>query len=249
MEPQALTWHEFFERHAPHYDQNPFTRNTQVEVQFLVERMGLKPSMRVLDAGCGTGRHSVELAKRGMFMVGVDLSPAMLSVAKEKGDAAGLEIEWVEANLTEWQRPGAFEAAICLCEGGFGLINQDEDGVTHDLAILRNISASLVVGAPFILTALNGYALIRRMTDEAVTQGAFDPATMVLHHLDEMDLPEGPIQLIVKERLFIPPEVIALMRFAGFEVDAVYGGTAGEWGERPLKLDEIEMMIIARKAR
>ncbi len=249
MEPQALTWHEFFERHAPHYDQNPFTRNTQVEVQFLVERMGLKPSMRVLDAGCGTGRHSVELAKRGMFMVGVDLSPAMLSVAKEKGDAAGLEIEWVEANLTEWQRPGAFEAAICLCEGGFGLINQDEDGVTHDLAILRNISASLVVGAPFILTALNGYALIRRMTDEAVTQGAFDPATMVLHHLDEMDLPEGPIQMIVKERLFIPPEVIALMRFAGFEVDAVYGGTAGEWGERPLKLDEIEMMIIARKAR
>lgn len=247
MEPQSLSWHEFFERHAAHYDRNPFTSNTKVEVQFLVERMGLKPSMRILDAGCGTGRHALELTERGMYVVGVDFSAAMLAQARAKAAQRGLEVEWVEADLTEWSRPGGFEAAVCLCEGGFGLINTDDDGVTHDLKILRNIADSLVPGAPFILTALNGYSLIRRMSDEAITQGAFDPATMVLHHLDTIDLPEGPLSMIVKERLYIPPELVAMMRFAGFEVEAVYGGTAGEWGERPLKLDEIEMMVVARK--
>lgn len=243
MHANPQTWREFFDRHAPFYEQNPFTQNSKVEVQFLIDVMGLKPGMRLLDAGCGTGRHAVLLQESGMSVTGVDFSAGMLEVARAKGSGA----EFIESDLTQWSSPGAYDAAVCLCEGGFGLINTDEDGVAHDLAILRNISASLRPGAPFLMTALNGYAVIRRVTDAHVENGAFDPVHMNLYHLDEMKLPEGDVQMMVKERLFIPTEVVAMLRTVGLQPISVWGGTAGDWGQRPLKLDEIEAMYLARK--
>lgn len=245
IEPRS--WREFYESHAPHYDQNPFTKNTLVECQFLSEKMKLKPKMRLLDVGCGTGRHAIELAKAGVEVTGIDISPAMLAVAREKAAEAGVNVEWIEADATAWQGPGSFDAAICLCEGGFGLVNHNEDPVTHDLNILRNISASLKPGSPFILTALNGYSIIRRVTDEHVEQQSFDPATMDMIYIDEMNLPEGPTPMLIRERLFIPPEVKSMMFHAGFEVSNIWGGTAGNWGERPLLMDEIEAMYFATK--
>lgn len=246
-EPQSITWKEFFQRHAPHYDRNPFTQNTRVELQFIQEALNLVPGESVLDIGCGTGRHSVGLAAAGLKVTGIDFSPEMLAIAKERAAESQVEVEWIEADATEWSRQNSFDAAICLCEGGFGLINQDQDGVTHDVAILKNIYESLKPGGQLLLNALNGFAMIRRLQDEDIESGAFQPDTMTLFHVDEMNLPEGTVAMIVKERLFIPSELIAMMRFVGFEVQNLWGGTAGEWGRRPLKLDEIEMMVRATK--
>jgi cyclopropane fatty-acyl-phospholipid synthase-like methyltransferase len=65
-------WRAFFDGHAPFYMQNVFTRNTRAEVEFLVEELRLTTGDRVLDVGCGTGRHAVPLARRGCRMVGID---------------------------------------------------------------------------------------------------------------------------------------------------------------------------------
>lgn len=243
------SWREFFESHAAHYDQNVFTRNTRVEVQFLLDLMDLPRGSSILDMGCGTGRHSVELARQGFLVTGVDRSMAMLAQARAKARAAGVEVCWVEADATAFVADKAHDAAICLCEGAFGLVEHDEDPLTHDMAILRNVAASLKPGAPFVLTALNGYALIRRMTDRDVDAGTFDPASMLAQYVDQMDLPEGQRAVLVRERLFIPPELAAMTYHSGFDVEHVWGGTAGDWGKRPLKLDEIEVMLVARKRR
>lgn len=53
------------------------------------------PSAGVLDAGCGTGRVAIELARRGVDVVGVDLDPAMLATARDKAP----DLRWVEADL------------------------------------------------------------------------------------------------------------------------------------------------------
>ena len=240
-------WQEFFDRHAPHYDENVFTKNTRVEVDFLFDIMDLKPGMAILDVGCGTGRHSVELAKRGLHVTGLDLSENMLAQARSKAQAAGVEVQWVHGNATTFAFATPFDAAICLCEGAFNLLDPEEDGLTHDLAILRNIANALKPNAPFVLTAMNGYATIRQMTDEAVAAGQFDPATMRSQYEDEMQLPEGMVVVPIRERLFIPPEITAMLHHAGFDVLKIWGGTAGEWGQRPIKLDEIEVMFVARK--
>ena len=97
------------------------------------------------------------------------------------------------------------------------------------------------------MTAMNGYATIRRATDEFVEQGSFDPGTMVMAYADEWELPEGKVPMLIRERLFIPPELASMLHHAGFAVEHIWGGTAGEWGERPLKLDEIEVMFTAHK--
>lgn len=245
--PQPIPWREFFDRHAPRYDENVFTKNTKVEVQFLVDVMKLEPGMRLLDVGCGTGRHAVELASLGLKVTGVDFSSGMLDQARQKADDRGVDVEWVNADVTQWARVGSFDAAICLCEGGFGLADLDADPVRHDLNLLTNVGASLTSGAPFVMTGMNGLAPLRRLTDEHVTQGSFDPATMTLHHLDTLELPEGQVVMPLKERLWTPPEVVALLFHAGFHEVSVWGGTAGEWGQRPLRLDEIEAMYSCRR--
>ncbi len=226
---------------------NSFTGSTLAEVDFLLERMRLPAGATILDIGCGTGRHSVELAKRGYRVTGVDLSDGMIAEAKIAASEANVDVHWIVGDAKATLPDGPFDAAICLCEGGFGLVEQDEEPVGHDLAILRNAFASLKPGAPFVLTALNGYEIIRRMKDENVASGVFDPGTMVARYEDEWELPEGKRRMRIKERLFIAPELVAMLRHVGFEVEHVWGGTAGDWGERPIKLDEIEAMYWCRK--
>jgi 2-polyprenyl-3-methyl-5-hydroxy-6-metoxy-1,4-benzoquinol methylase len=240
-------WKRFFDAHAPRYMENVFTRHTKAEIDFLLGLFPLARGARVLDMGCGTGRHSVELASRGFTVTGVDLSTGMLEQARKAAQAANVSVEFIEEDATKWRSSEPFDAAICLCEGAFGLINAKEEPEEHDRAILSNISSSLKPNGPFLLTGLNGYSVIRRMTDELVQQGQFDPATMVADYYDEWDLPEGTMPIRVRERLFVPPEIVRMLVEAGFDVDHVYGGTAGAWGRRPLSLDEIEAMFVCRR--
>ena len=67
---------------GPAYLRNAFTKGTEQEVDFLVDALGLEPGMRVLDVGCGPGRHSLALARRGIAVHGVDLSPDFIALAR-----------------------------------------------------------------------------------------------------------------------------------------------------------------------
>jgi len=66
------------------YLRNAFTRGTEQEVAYLVDALRLEPGQRVLDVGCGPGRHSLALARRGLEVLGVDLSPDFLALARDK---------------------------------------------------------------------------------------------------------------------------------------------------------------------
>ena len=240
-------WMSFFDEHAPRYMENAFTANTRAEVEMLIELFALPLGARILDIGCGTGRHAVALASRGYRVTGVDISEGMLAEARKAADAEGVSVDWIHADATSWEPDLLYDAVICLCEGGLGLADFSEDPVAHDLAILRRIYGALRPNGMFITTTMNGYAIIRQMTDEHVQAGAFDPATMLAAYDDEWDLPGGKRTMRIRERQFIPPEMVAMLRFVGFAVDHVWGGTAGAWGKRPLKLDEVEAMYVCHK--
>ncbi len=240
-------WAEFFDGHAPAYMSNPFTRGTIKEIDFLTEELSLSPKSRILDIGCGTGRHSIELARRGYQITGVDISSGMLTEAKRAAEEAGVLVEWVHSDATKFRSKKLFDAAICLCEGAFALLTVDDDPAAHDLAILRNINASLKRRGRFILTTPNGFAKIRKHDQKDVENGTFDSLTLVETFTVEWDTPQGKRSVLVRERGYLPQQFAAILSETGFTVESIWGGTAGNWARRRIELDEIEIMVIATK--
>jgi cyclopropane fatty-acyl-phospholipid synthase-like methyltransferase len=226
---------------------NVFTKDTLGEVDFLIAELNLPPGSAILDMGCGTGRHSVELARRGYRMTGVDLSVGMLAQAQQAAQAAGVIVEWVQSDARAFASAPRFDAAICLCEGAFGLVGTGEDPEAHDPAILQRIYAALKPGAPFILTALNGLRAIRAVSQQDVESGKFDPLTLVEIYEMEIETTQGKRTMVVHEKKHLPQDLKRLCQQAGFQVLHLWGGTAGNWGRRPVELDEMEVMLLARK--
>ena len=240
-------WQEFFDQHARDYMKNPWTGATQAEADFIVSELGLQPGGRILDVGCGTGRHAVELARRGYRVTGVDISAGMLDQARQVTDISGAQLDLVQADATRLPLVSGFDAAICLCEGAFGLLGIEDDPESHELDILTRMCAALKPGAGAMVTGLNGLAKIRQFSQEDVDRGKFDPYYLVENFHMEWETPEGKKSVPVRERGYLPSQFVDLFQKAGFKVENIWGGTAGRWGRRPVDLDEIEILVIARK--
>ncbi len=86
--------------------------------RFLVEEVGGLPPGRALDVACGEGRNAVWLAELGWAATGVDFSPAGLGKGRRLAEARGVDVSWVEADVTAWDPPaGAFDlVAICYLQ-------------------------------------------------------------------------------------------------------------------------------------
>jgi 2-polyprenyl-3-methyl-5-hydroxy-6-metoxy-1,4-benzoquinol methylase len=240
-EPQ---WILFFRREAPGYMENIFTKNTVAEVDFMVRELGMREGQSILDIGCGTGRHSVELARRGFHCTGIDQSAEMLEIARAAAEDAGVEITLVRGDASVTRLEAQFDHAICLCEGAFSLLEPGVEPVRYHEAILTNIHAMLKSGAHFLLTALSAFKMIREHEDEDIAQGRFDLMTT---SVTAQHPGPGDATVTVVEKGFMPSELRAILESGGFEIQSMWGGTAGNWGRRPLELDEYEIMTLARK--
>ena len=237
-------WELFFQEEAPRYLKNEFTQNTLFEVQFIKKELNLKKGDRILDIGCGTGRHSLELAKDRYQITGIDLSTDQLNIAKEKAAEMNLDIRFIKADASQFRLDETFEHAIRLCEGAFCLFEEGFEPFSYHQRILRNGNRMLRVGGRFILNALNGFRFIRQCSDDNVLQGKFDP--MTVSTIETVKLKNGE-EIRIMEKGFLPHELKMMLETCGFEVLHLWGGTAGMWNKEPLKLDEMEIMIISQK--
>lgn len=76
-------YEELFENYGMKYDNESFTQGTRGECDFIEKEIAYNQKTKILDIGCGTGRHAIELTKRGYTVVGIDLSESLLQRAKE----------------------------------------------------------------------------------------------------------------------------------------------------------------------
>jgi ubiquinone/menaquinone biosynthesis C-methylase UbiE len=142
-------WYEsLFENYADKYDKEIFVQGTSGECDFIEQEMARDKSSKIIDIGCGTGRHSIELSKRGYNITGIDLSESQLNKAKEKAGKLGLKINFQKQDARNLPFEREFDLAIMLCEGSFLLMETDE----MNFEILKNATRALKDKGKLIFT-------------------------------------------------------------------------------------------------
>lgn len=119
---------------------------TPAEVDALLKLLGLAPPARILDMPCGFGRHSVELARRGFAVTGIDLHEPYLAEAR----AEAPEVEWIRADMREFRRPETYDAVLNLFTS-FGYFDDPED----DRRVARNALESLRPEGAFVIDTMS----------------------------------------------------------------------------------------------
>lgn len=129
---------------------------TSAQVDFIVEKSGVTPGSAVLDLCCGHGRHSLELARRGYRVVGLDLDGPSLDLARESAAAEGLATEFIQSDMRHIPYRGEFDLVINLFTA-FGYLEDQAE----DQAVLNAVTVALKPGGRFLLDVVNHAWLIR----------------------------------------------------------------------------------------
>jgi SAM-dependent methyltransferase len=216
-----------------------FTKGTEQEVGFLVDALGLEAGERVLDVGCGPGRHALALARRGIDVAGVDLSEDFITLARDAAAMDRLTARFEVGDVRELAYDAEFDAVICLCQGGFGLL-----GGRDEPPAFERIAAAVRPGGRLALTAFSA-AFAVRFLEEGET---FDPAGGVLHERSTVRNEDGKEEVFdLWTTCFTARELELLAGRAGLEVAGVHGVTPGRYGTAPPTLDDPELLLLARR--
>lgn len=250
-------WYEsLFENYGQKYDKECFTQGTIGECKFIEKELNYNKFLKILDVGCGTGRHAIELTKRGYHITGIDLSESQLERAIEKAESKGLNIDFQQQDARNLSFNKEFDVAIMLCEGGFSLMETDE--MNYD--ILKNVSNALKDNCKFIFTTLNGlfplYHSVEKFLASETEEGnatyqsnSFDLMTFRDHNLTEIEDDSGnKKELECNERFYVPSEITWLLKSLGYTKIDIYGAKLGAYSRNDkLTTEDFEMLVIAEK--
>jgi SAM-dependent methyltransferase len=126
------------------------------DVDFLDRELKLEKGMKILDLACGHGRHTIDLAKRGYVMTGLDLNTFFLDKAKKDADKAGVEVEWVRSDMREVPFEDEFDVVVNLFTA-FGYLESDEE----DQKVLQQVTKALKSGGQFLIDVINRDRIMR----------------------------------------------------------------------------------------
>jgi len=245
-------YEELFTNFADKYEDESFTQGTLGEVDFIEKEINYDKNCKILDVGCGTGRHAIELTKRGYGVTGVDLSENMLEKARKNASNAGLEIDFRQADARNLSFNEEFDLVIMLCEGGFPLMETDE----MNFQILESAARSLNKKGKLIFTTLNGlFPLFHSVKDfinsnstsQTNRKNTFDLMTFRDIYQMEIEGDDGTkMNLNCNERYYVPSEITWLLKSLGFDEIGIYGCEIGAFTrDDPLTTERYEMLVIA----
>ena len=249
-------YEELFKNYGMKYDNENFIHGTIGECDFIEKEINYNKTVKILDVGCGTGRHAIELSKRGYDVVGIDLSESMLKRARSKASEQNLKIDFINHDARNMPFVHTFDLVIMLCEGAFPLMETDE----MNFQILRNAANALKLKGKLIFTTLNGlfplFHSVKEFLDSMTKEGsascsdnAFDLMTFREHNTTHVvDDFEKKKALQCDERYYVPSEITWLLKTLNFKTIAIFGAKLGAFSRNdPLSTEDYEMLVIAEK--
>lgn len=237
MPNEAIEEH-WFEPLAEHmgsaYLRYSFTKGTVNEINFIVSQLSLKPDARILDVGCGPGRHSHELARRGFTVHGIDISQTFVDLAIANA-VDGCSFERMDARAMTFD--SEFDVAICLCQGAFGLMTSGG----HDIDVLTGIRRALRPNGALALSAFNAYFAVKYFEE-----AQFDADTGVNHEKTEVRNQGGEVLgADLWTGCYTPRELRLMLEKAKMNVRDIFSVDPGSYVDARPTLETSEYLVIA----
>ena len=219
------------------------------EVDQFLRLLKLKSGAAVLDLCCGPGRHSIELARRGFQVTGVDRTRNYLLRARAAAAKEKLDLELVRADMRQFRRLRAFDAVLNLFTA-FGYFRNPAD----DVRVLKNVYASLKPGGVFLLDLMSKERLAKIFEPRAWHRES--DGTIILEERrleDDFSWVENRWTMIrkgrmrtraISHRLYSATELRALLKQVGFSRIHAFGNFEG----RPYDQDATRLVLLARKS-
>jgi SAM-dependent methyltransferase len=231
----------------------PWADRTAAEVDRALAMLGAQGGERVLDMACGTGRHSLELARRGFDVVGVDISPDLLAIAEADAAEQSLEASFLAADLRKLEFEQEFDIVLNLNDGAIGYFETEEEN--H--RTFEVIGAALRPGGGNLLqlpNVLYAEAHLPQMTWIAgegmveLIDHRWEPRT---RYLEGSTMPilvgevfEGVKPIPFRQRLYSVEELTEVYASVGMELAGVFRGTGKP---RPPKDSQFEVFVAGRR--
>jgi len=245
---------ELFENYAQTYDKEPFTQGTLGEVDFIEKELNFDKSKIILDIGCGTGRHDIELAKRGYKVTGVDLSEFQLQRAREKAKENDVKVKFIREDARDLNFKNEFDLVMLICEGAFPLMETDE----MNFKILENASKALKTNGKLILTTLSALYPLYHSVKDFINSSSGDGTSLAnsfnfitfrdTSTVEVTDDAGKKKTLSCNERYYTPSEISWYLKSLNFKTIDIYGCELGAFSRaKQLMTDDFEMLVIAVK--
>ena len=157
------SWHDqdkFWELFEPILYNQQRQSNTKVEVEKVVNLLKIGQNDRILDLCCGIGRHSLELARQGFDVVGVDRTTSFVEKAKRRARKNNIKVEFIVGDMREYCQPNSFNIVMNLF-GSFGYFEDPDD----DRQVVKNMHASLYSGGKLLIETMGKEILAREFQE------------------------------------------------------------------------------------
>ena len=220
---------------------------TRVEADFIEMQLQLTNSGKVLDVPCGNGRLSIELAKRGFELTGVDLAREFMDEAKSSSIQAGVNVDWNHRDMRDLPWSGEFDGAFCF-GNSFGYLDDEANA-----DFLKAISQTLKPGRRFILDAP---AIAECILPNFQSSRSIELAGIKVDIEHRYDHEQGRMfndftftrngvvdKRPSSQRVYTYRELVELLRAAGLEPIAAHASLT----EEPFKLGAQRLLLVSTK--
>lgn len=129
-----------------------WVEDTKRQVDFLIEKLGLRGDEKILDLACGFGRHSLELARRGFDVIGVDITPDYIKYASHMAEKEKLNARFICSDIRDVCFENKFDVVLNMADGAVGYLENNEE----NLKIFSVISKALKTGGKHFMDIMNG---------------------------------------------------------------------------------------------